>query len=77
MNLLVYSHSLSPRLRYTFKQIFNNILKVDILFTENKEHFLNSDSPKISYTHRQISDELFFKSTDLLFKEAGNVNYGL
>jgi len=70
MNLLVYSHSLSPRLRYIFKQIFNNILKVDVLFTQNKEYFINSDAPKISYTHKKISDELFFKSTDLLFQKS-------
>ena len=62
MNLLVYSHCLSPRLRYVFKQIFNSILKVNVSFTESKDFFLKTDSPRISYTHRPIGDELFFKS---------------
>ena len=70
MNILVYSHSLSPRLRYIFKQIFNNILKVTVSFTEKKEFFLHSDSLKISYTHRPISDEIIFKSTELLFQKS-------
>ena len=70
MNLLVYSHCLSPRLRYVFKQIFNSILKVNVSFTESKDFFLKTDSPRISYTHRPISDELFFKSTDFLFQKS-------
>ena len=70
MNLLVYSHSLSPRLRYVFKQIFTSILKINIVFTDDKEFFTNSDSLKISYTHRPICNELFFKSTDLLFQKS-------
>jgi len=70
MDILVYSHSLSPRLRYIFKQIFSSILKIDIVFTEDKEFFINSDSFKISYTHRPLCNELFFKSTDLLFQKS-------
>ena len=69
MNILVYSHNLSPRLRYIFKQIFNNILNVNVSFTDNKEYFINNDLPKISYTHRKISNELFFRSTELLFEK--------
>ena len=69
MNILVYSHNLSPRLRYIFKQIFNNVLNVNVSFTDNIEYFINNDLPKISYTHRKISNELFFRSTDLLFEK--------
>jgi len=70
MNLLVYSHCLSPRLRYVFKQIFNSILKVNVTFTKDKDFFIKYDLPKISYTHRPVCNELFFKSTDLLFQKS-------
>jgi len=70
MDILVYSHNLSPRLRYIFKQIFCNILNVNISFTDDKEYFVKKDTPKISYTHRKISNELFFKSSDLMYQKS-------
>lgn len=68
MKLLIYVPLLSPRIKYIFSFIFNDILKTEIGFTVNTEEFLQSPLPKFSYTEQQIGDELFFKSSSLLFE---------
>jgi len=67
--LLVYTHNLTPRVKYVFRQIFIQILNVEISFTQEKNFFLNSNLPKISYTHSQLKDELFFQSHSILFEK--------
>ena len=67
--LLVYTHNLTPRVKYVFRQIFINILNIDVSFTTEKSFFLNSNLPKISYTHSQLKNELFFQSHPILFEK--------
>tara|TARA_Y100000589_G_scaffold84159_1_gene78115 strand:- start:28284 stop:29597 length:1314 start_codon:yes stop_codon:yes gene_type:complete len=67
--LIVYTHNLTPRVRYVFRQIFTQILGLEISFTTDKVSFLNSSSPKISYTHSPIKNELFFQSHSILFEK--------
>ena len=67
--LIVYTHNLTPRVRYVFKQIFTQILGIEITFTTDKISFLNSRFPKISYTHSPIKNELFFQSHSILFEK--------
>ncbi|NTE05044.1 hypothetical protein G6M26_50635 [Agrobacterium tumefaciens] len=67
MNLIVFSTVLTPRIKYIFNFIFRDILKTEIEFTGNSQHFLNSSQAKISYGDAPIADELFFKSSHLLF----------
>lgn len=68
MKLLIYVPLLSPRIKYIFSFIFNDILKTEIDFTVSTEEFLQSPLPKFSYTEQPIRDELFFKSSNLLFE---------
>ena len=37
--LIVYTHNLTPRVRYVFKQIFTQILGIEITFTTDKISF--------------------------------------
>ena len=67
--ILVYSHKITPRLTYVFRQIFNQILEIEISFTTDKSFFLKSNLPKISYTHSPLKDELFFQSHTILFEK--------
>ena len=67
--LIVYTHNLTTRVRYVFKQIFNQILGVEVSFTTDKISFLNSSFPKISYTHSPLKNELFFQSHSILFEK--------
>lgn len=68
MNLLIYVPLLSPRIKYIFSFIFSDILKTEVEFTVNVEEFSQSALPKFSYAERPIDNELFFKSTKLLFE---------
>jgi uncharacterized protein DUF7033 len=67
--LLVYTHKITPRLKYTFKQICTRILGIPVSFTTTIEAFIAHDSLKISYTRQPLSNELFVRSHDLLFEQ--------
>ncbi|AEH00283.1 polysaccharide deacetylase family protein [Lacinutrix sp. 5H-3-7-4] len=70
--LLVYTHKITPRLRYTFKQICTRIIGVPVDFTTKVEDFIAHDSLKISYTRQPLSNELFIRSQELLFEQGIN-----
>ena len=67
--LLVYSHKITPRLKYTFKHICKRILGLEIKFTSKVEDFIAHDSLKMSYTRQPLSNELFVRSNELLFEQ--------
>ncbi|MCC1484716.1 polysaccharide deacetylase family protein [Winogradskyella immobilis] len=67
--LLVYTHKITPRLRYTFKHICKRILNIDVDFTSKVEDFIAHNSLKMSYTKQPLSNEVFVKSHELLFEQ--------
>lgn len=67
--LLVYTHQISPRLKYVFKHICTRILDIDVSFTTKIEEFIAHDSLKMSYTKQQLGNEFFIKSHDILFEQ--------
>lgn len=67
--LLVYSHKITPRLKYTFKQVCTRILGIPVSFTTTIEAFIAHDSLKISYTKQPLSSEMFVRSHELLFDQ--------
>ncbi|WP_298495235.1 polysaccharide deacetylase family protein [uncultured Algibacter sp.] len=67
--LLVYTHKISPRLKYVFKHICTRVLGVNVRFTTKIEEFIAHDSLKMSYTKQQLSSEFFIKSHDILFEQ--------
>jgi hypothetical protein len=67
MHLIVFSTVLTPRIKYIFNFIFRDILKTEVEFTGNRQFFQDSLHAKISYGDAPIADELFFKSSPLLF----------
>jgi len=67
--LLVYTHKISPRLKYVFKHICTRVLGVDVAFTTKIENFIAHDSIKMSYTKQPLGSEFFVKSTDILFEQ--------
>ena len=66
--LLIYTHKSTNRLRHTFDLIFKYVLGIDFEITTDEEQFKSFSGTKISYTKSQISDELFFQSSELLFE---------
>ncbi len=67
--LLIYTHTITPRVKYIFKQICTRILGVPVAFTTTIEDFIAHDSLKISYTNKPLGNEFFVKSHSLLFEK--------
>ncbi|MGI8893370.1 MAG: polysaccharide deacetylase family protein [Bacteroidia bacterium] len=71
--LLVYTPSITSRLKYIFNLVINQLAGIDFTFTASKEDFINSTNPKINYSHHSFGDELFFEASGLL-EEKGIVD---
>jgi hypothetical protein len=66
--LLVYTHKITHRNKYTFNLMFKDILGIDFKLTTDVEEFKHYHSAKLSYTHNAVANELFFISRSLLFE---------
>ncbi len=66
MKFLVYTLP-SPRVRYTFKQLLERIIGLEVVFTNEIEQFVAHSGPKCSYGEEALGQELFFKTSGLLF----------
>ena len=67
--LLVYTHKITPRLSYIFRQIFTRILNLEVEFTTKIEEFIGHEGMKFSYTRQALGNELFVKNNELLFNQ--------
>ncbi|MFV0572711.1 MAG: polysaccharide deacetylase family protein [Xanthomarina gelatinilytica] len=67
--LLIYTHKITPRLKYAFKQVFTRILGIPVDFTTTIEDFIAHDSLKMSYTRQPLSNEIFVRSHDILYEQ--------
>ncbi|MDG1475899.1 MAG: polysaccharide deacetylase family protein [Vicingaceae bacterium] len=67
--ILVYSHNLTPRLKYIFKTIFTDILLVKIEFTSDIQVFEKYESVKINYSDSELNSGIFFQASKLLFED--------
>ncbi|WP_397362030.1 polysaccharide deacetylase family protein [Olleya sp. R77988] len=67
--LLVYTHKITPRVKFVFKQICTRILGIPVSFTTVIEEFIAHDSLKMSYTRQPLSSEIFVRSNELLFEQ--------
>lgn len=67
--LLVYTHKITPRLNYIFKQVCTRILGIPVSFTTTVEEFIAHDSLKLSYSQQQLGNEFYIKSNQILFEQ--------
>lgn len=70
--ILVYTHKVTPRLRYIFKHIFVRIIGVSVSFTDRVDEFVAFNGAKMSYTKVPLGGEFFIKSNALLFEQGLN-----
>ncbi|PQJ79222.1 polysaccharide deacetylase family protein [Polaribacter porphyrae] len=70
--ILIYTHKITPRIRYIFKHILTRILLIPVGFTSKVEEFVAHNGPKISYTKTALGNEFFIKSHELLFEQGVN-----
>ena len=64
--MLVYTSKITPRIRYIFQTIFDDVWLASVQLTEDIEVFKEHQGPKINYSLRKIKDELFIERHDLL-----------
>ncbi|MGJ8743603.1 polysaccharide deacetylase family protein [Polaribacter sp.] len=70
--ILVYTHKITPRIRYIFKHIVTRTLLIPVNFTSKVEEFVAFNGPKISYTKTPLGNEFFIKCNNLLFEQGVN-----
>lgn len=68
--IVFYSNSITSRLTYTAELVFQDLLGLSVVFTQNSNEYLNSKFPKINYSDAPLSNsqELFIKNQTLLFE---------
>jgi len=67
--LLVYTHRISPRLKYIFKHICTRVLDIPVSFTSTIEDFIAHKGMKMSYAIKPLGNEIFIRSHGLLFEQ--------
>ncbi|NKI33247.1 polysaccharide deacetylase family protein [Croceivirga thetidis] len=70
--LLIYTHKITSRFRYTMHHIFGELLGIEHTFTTKVEDFIKHSGAKITYTKQPLQKELFIRSNDLLFEQGIN-----
>ena len=70
--ILIYTHKITPRLKYIFKHIFTRTLLISVDFTSKVEDFVAHNGPKITYGKAPLGNEFFVKSKNLLFEQGVN-----
>lgn len=66
--LLVFVPQKTSRAKFVFRLVFKELLKVRCTLTSNLDEFLSADAAKMVYADKPYSDDIFFQSTELLFK---------
>ena len=67
--LLIYALKTTQRITYIFKHICFRILGIEVKFTSTIEEFIAYSGPKLSYGKKELGNELFIQSSELLMQE--------
>jgi peptidoglycan/xylan/chitin deacetylase (PgdA/CDA1 family) len=70
--ILIYTHKITPRVRYIFKHILTRTLLISVDFTSKVEEFVAHNGPKLSYTKTPLGNEFFIKCNNLLYQQGVN-----
>jgi hypothetical protein len=66
--MLVYTHTITPRIEYIFNLIFKEMMGLELQLTDNATEFSESALPKLAYTSQRIPAEFFIQADKLLFE---------
>lgn len=66
--LLIYTHTITERLKYTLDIIFERILKTEFRLITNWKEFQESSDPKLVYANSKENVEIFIEPDTLLFE---------
>src|SRR5687768_11045076 len=66
--MLVYTHNVTPRVRYIFNLLFRQLMGIEVEFTMDVQLFTGSSSPKLAYSSHRLADGLYIQAVELLFE---------
>ncbi|MBN2639075.1 MAG: polysaccharide deacetylase family protein [Bacteroidales bacterium] len=66
--ILIYIPKETNRVRYVFRLVFSDLLKISFKLTTDLDKFQSADQPKMMYGNKAHTDDLFFKTSGLLFE---------
>ncbi len=67
--ILIYVPRITNRVRYIFRLVFKDLLKIPYEVTNNLDAFQSADKPKMMYGLKAHTDDIFFKAAGLLFEK--------
>jgi len=67
--VLIYTPSVTNRLRYISKLILGDLLGTECAFTSFQDDFLSFQGPKLAYNPAPVGEELYIQSAKLLFED--------
>jgi len=67
--ILIYTHTITPRVAYAMDLVFNTVLNVPFQLMNDLEQFNTASLPKIAYAPSKLDSGLFIRSSSLLFEE--------
>ena len=71
--ILLYSNQVSNRFFYTVSLALNEILGLDVIFTQSKDIFINSNIPKVNFSDNPFdNNEIYYKPHPLIFESKIN-----
>lgn len=73
--LIIYCNQKSSRLEYILNIIFEDILGMEYIITDDKNVFLNSKDFKINYSNKSLADEAVIYNSGLLENNGLNQKY--
>ena len=59
--LLFYTDEINPRIEYTARLLFNQILDTELAFTNKSTEFQKSKLPKMNYSYEKFGEEFYIK----------------
>lgn len=70
--IYVFTHKITPRVRYAFNLVFKDVLNIDYKIISDREEFKTCEGVKIAYTVNPMDEAFFIQSKPLLFEQGIN-----
>ena len=67
-HILIYTHKITPRVKYTFNLVLKDCLGLSFSLTNNIDDFKQYEGNKLSYTNQDIESSFHIASHSLLFE---------
>lgn len=71
-SLLIYVPKRTSRVKYVFRLVCKDLLKISYTLTDDLDAFQSADGAKLVYASKPCSDDIFIKSNGLLFERGVN-----